>query len=264
MMRKVAFLGSAALMTLALVTPASAQFRAALDQGSAAVNEGARSQENVDDLDDQSRGLLTDYRAALKETASIRRFNDSRRVEIQNQLEEIKALREDIANIQGLQRAIVPLLDDMFAEIQKIVEADTPFLMEERKKRIAGLKARMSDTTQTPASRYGLLMEAFQIENEYGRTLESYEGKVDNDGEALLVEYLRIGRIALIYKTPDNSILRIWDNTVDENGEKVGWIDLDKRFLPDVITGIRIANEQLPPDLMVIPVPAAQQSTQEQ
>ena len=60
MMRKVAFLGSAALMTLAIVSPASAQFRAALDESRASVDEGARSQQRVEELDDQAAELLGD------------------------------------------------------------------------------------------------------------------------------------------------------------------------------------------------------------
>lgn len=259
MMRKVAFLGSAALMTLAVVTPASAQFRAALDESRAAVDEGARSQQRVEELDDQASELLNDYRAAQKQRDLLRRFNASRAREVENQQIEIEGLEQDVENIQGLQRATLPLLEEMVATLTKFVEADAPFLPEERSDRIARLQAVMSDTTQTAASRYNLIMEAYKIENEYGRTLDSYEGVVEGEnGEELKVEFLRIGRLALIYKTADNSVLRIYDREIGD------FVDLDRKFLPEVVTGIRIANEQLPPDLMVVPVPAPEGSAAEQ
>lgn len=254
-MRKLAFLGSAALMTLAMTSPASAQFRAALDESRAAVDEGAASQQRVEELDDQAAELLGDFRAAQKQRDLLRRFNASRRREVENQLLEIQGLQQDVENIEGLQRATQPLLDDMMEDLAAFVEADMPFLEEERAARIARLRNVMADSTQTAASRYNLIMEAFQIENEYGRTLDSYEGVVDNNGEELKVEYLRIGRLALIYKTADDSVLRIYDRSVGD------FVDLDRGFLDDVVTGMRIAKEQLPPDLMIIPVSAPVDAT---
>ncbi|RFB05819.1 DUF3450 domain-containing protein [Parvularcula marina] len=255
MMRKLAFLGSAALMTLAMTSPASAQFRAALDESRAAVDEGAASQQRVEELDDQAAELLGDFRAAQKQRDLLRRFNASRQREVENQLLEIQGLQQDVENIEGLQRATQPLLDDMMEDLAAFVEADMPFLEEERAARIARLRNVMADSTQTAASRYNLIMEAFQIENEYGRTLDSYEGVVDNNGEELKVEYLRIGRLALIYKTADDSVLRIYDRSVGD------FVDLDRGFLDDVVTGMRIAKEQLPPDLMIIPVSAPVDAT---
>ena len=250
MMRKVAFLGSAALMALVMTSPASAQFRQALDESRAAVDEGARSQQRIEDLDDQAAELLGDFRAAQKQRDLLRRFNASRAREVQNQLREIEGLEQDVENIQGLQRATLPLLEEMLAKLEAFVAADMPFLQEERSARMGRLKSVMGDSSQTAASRYNLIMEAYQIENEIGRTLDSYEGVVLDGDEELKVEYLRIGRLALIYKTADGGILRIYNRDTGE------FEDLPKSFMPEVVRGIRIANEQLPPDLMVIPVPA--------
>jgi len=163
MMRKLAFLGSAALMTLAMTSPAFAQFRAALDESRAAVDEGAASQQRVEELDDQAAELLGDFRAAQKQRDLLRRFNASRQREVENQLLEIQGLQQDVENIEGLQRATQPLLDDMMEDLAAFVEADMPFLEEERAARIARLRNVMADSTQTAASRYNLIMEAFQI-----------------------------------------------------------------------------------------------------
>ncbi|WOI53620.1 DUF3450 domain-containing protein [Parvularcula sp. LCG005] len=249
MMKKFALVGSAALMALA-VTPASAQFKAALNESTAAVEEGARSQQRINELDDQASELLGDYRAALKQRDVLRRFNASRAREVENQLAQIRGLEEDVENIEGLQRAVLPLLEEMLGQLEAFVAADIPFLSQERNDRIARLQEVMTDSTQTAASRYNLIMEAYQIENEYGRTMDSYKGVVDNDGQELTVEFLRIGRLALIYKSADDSILRIYNKDTGQ------FENLDKSFMQEVRRGIRMANEQTPPDLLQIPVRA--------
>ena len=40
-------------------------------------------------------------------------------------------------------------------------------------------------------------MEAYSIEGEYGRTIETYEDAIEIDGEEKVVNILRIGRILL-------------------------------------------------------------------
>jgi hypothetical protein len=111
----------------------------------------------------------------------------------------------------------------------------------------------MADSTQTAASRYRLIVEAYQIENEYGRTIQAYTDTVaDGEGGELTVEFFRVGRLALIYKSADDSILRIYDENTGE------FVDLPKSFLDDVRLGIRMAKEQTPPGLLQVPVNAPQ------
>lgn len=251
MMKKFALLGAAtALMTAGGVAPAAAQFKQALQEAQATVDEGARSQQRVEDLDEQAAAALQDFRANQKQLDLLKRFNVTRAREVENQQLDIRGLEQDVENVQGLQRAITPLMDEMLAQLEALVEADIPFLQTERSERIARLRSVMADSTQTPASRYRLLIEAFQIENEYGRTIEAYDGAVDNNGEELNVEFLRIGRLALIYKNADDTILRIWNSDTGQ------FEDLSDGYLADVRQGLRMAKEQTPPGLLTIPTRA--------
>lgn len=250
MHKKFALLGSAALVAWSASLPADAQFRQALDISRSTAQEGARSQQRIEDLDQQASELLTEYRANNKQLELLTRFNDSQRAEIENQLSQIANLQTDIANVEGLEQAVVPLIGDMLAQLKTIVAADIPFRAEERQARLDRLDAVMADSTQTAASRFRLIVEAYEIENEYGRTIDAYTNTVLDGGNELTVEFLRIGRIALIYKSADDSVLRIFDKSTGD------YVDLSREYLDDVRLGLRMAKEQTPPGLLQVPVQA--------
>ena len=104
----------------------------------------------------------------------------------------------------------------------------------------------------TNAEKYRRILEAFQIENEYGRTIEAYRGSLDRGGESLPVDFLRVGRVALVYQTLDASELGAWDQAAGQ------WQPLDRSYRGALRKGLRIARKQAAPDLLRLPVAAAE------
>lgn len=235
-------------MLALLGAPAQAQFQSALDLSAQTARDSAKSQQRIDDLDTQTASLLNDYRANLKQLDAARRYNASLKRNITAQEAEIKRLNEDINNVEGLQRAMQPLMEDMAAKFAQLVDADLPFMTEERSSRAARLQTILDDPAMSAAQRYRLIVEAYQIENEYGRTIGSYEGTIGEGDDALTGEFLRVGRIALIFKTPDDSVLKIYDKS------QGGFVDLNRSYLQDVKFGLRMAKEQTAPDIFFVPV----------
>ena len=131
-MKRAAILGSTAVMLALVSAPAHAQFRPALDTSQQTQRDTAASQQRIDQLDDQTATLLNDYRANLKQLEAARRYNASLNRNIEAQNSEITRLREDIENVEGLQRAMQPLMEDMAARFGDLVNADLPFRVEER------------------------------------------------------------------------------------------------------------------------------------
>ena len=216
-----------------------------------AVNDTAESQDQIDQVDARIQGLLSDFRANLKQLEQLNRYNASQRRQVEAQRREMASLREDINNIASLQRAVQPLMEDMVNGLEELVEADVPFLIDERRDRVERLRGILEDPERSPAQRYRLIVEAYQIENEYGRTIESYRGNIAVDGrEYENVEFVRIGRVALVFKTDDDDVLKYF------NVDTRSWMDLDKSFLAAIKRGSRVAREQIPPELMYIPVGA--------
>ena len=254
MKKRALFLGSAAAMLVAMSAPAFAQFSSALNESEATAKEAKASQQRVEQLDDQTTALVNDYRANLKQLEAATRYNASLNRNIAAQLRQLERLKLDIENVSGLQRAMQPLMEDMLAALGDIVNADIPFNIDDRQDRVARLNKIMNDPDVSAAQRYRLIVEAYQIENEYGRTIGAYEGSIDDNGTLRTGEFLRVGRIALMFKTADDSTLKIWDK--DQNG----WVNLNKSYLPDVRLGLRMAKEQTAPGLLPVPVKAPTQA----
>ncbi len=254
MKKRALVLVSAAAMIVAMGAPAFAQFSSALNESEATAKEAKASQQRVEQLDDQTTALVNDYRANLKQYEAATRYNRSLNRNIEAQQRQIERLRLDIENVSGLQRAMQPLMEDMLASLGEIVEADLPFNRDERTARVERLNKVMGDPSISAAQRYRLIIEAYQIENEYGRTIGAYEGSIDDGGTLRTGEFLRVGRVALMFKTADDSVLKIWDK--DQND----WVNLNKSYLPDVRLGLRMAKEQTAPGLLPVPVKAPTQA----
>ena len=252
-------LGSTAAIAIAFGGSAFAQFSAALNESEATAREARASQQRIEQLDDQTTALINDYRANLKQLEAATRYNASLNRNIQAQQRQLERLRTDIDNVAGLQRGMQPLMEDMVATFADLVAADLPFNLEGpdgRLARVDRLNKVMGDPSLSAAQRYRLIIEAYQIENEFGRTIGFYEGVVDDDGTARTGEFLRVGRIALMFKTADDSVLKIWDK------DQKAWVDLNKSYLPDVRLGLRMAKEQTAPALLPVPVKAPVKSGQ--
>ena len=214
----------------------------------AATSDGQASQERVDLLDDETDELTRTYRAALKQLASLREYNAKLENLIEAQKVEMVSIRQQIEDVTNVDRTIVPLMFRMIESLEKFVELDVPFLIDERRSRVQNLRALMDRSDANPAEKYRKILEAYEIENEYGRTIEAYEGQMDINGEERTVAFLRIGRVALIYQTLDADESGAWSQQVK------GFVDLDGDFDSELRAALRIAKQQAAPDLLVVPV----------
>ena len=143
---------------------------------------------------------------------------------------------------------VQPLLQRMFDELDQFVAADLPFLKEELTRRMDNLRALMTNLEATTFEKYRKLMEAYQIEMEYGRTLGWYRQKLADGRDA---DFVRLGRVSLMYQTADGTETGYWD----QQGKK--WVP-DNDYSRAVQQALRIAKQEGAPDLITVPVPAPQ------
>jgi len=241
------------LLFLAAALPAHAQSLQSITQtAQTATADGAASQSRIDKLDDETDTMTREYRAALKQLASLREYNAQLEKLIAAQKTEMVSIRRQIDDVTNVDRTIMPLMFRMIDALEQFVTLDVPFLASERKARVANLRALMDRSDANPAEKYRKILEAYEIENEYGRTIEAYEGEMDINGETRTVSFLRIGRVALVYQTLDGDESGAWDKAQNQ------FVDLNGDFDSELRSALRIAKQQAAPDLLVVPVLAAQ------
>ena len=142
----------------------------------------------------------------------------------------------------------------MVETLEQFVALDVPFLLEERNGRVATLKQMMTRADVTISEKYRRILEAYQIENEFGRTIEAYRGTLDQEGKKLTVDFLRVGRIALVYQTLDASQNGVWDQ-----GQRA-WKELDSSYASAIQQGLKVARKQSAPDMIRLPLPAPEKA----
>ena len=211
--------------------------------------EAKASQERVNEIDDETQKLLTAYRTALAEQASIEAYSAQLKLQVDSQEQDLASIQRQLDEIETTSREILPLMQRMLDTLDQFVALDVPFLLDERRKRVATLKTVMNRADVTISEKYRRILEAYQIEMEYGRTLEAYEGRVGEEAEARTLQFLRLGRIALLYQTLDGKETGYWDN------EKRDWV-VDPHYEHAFKEGIRVAKKMGAPDLMIVPVAA--------
>ena len=207
-----------------------------------------KSQEKIDSLSDETTDMLAEYRDVLRQTQSLKSYNDQLQSLVNSQQEEMASIAEQLNNIETTQHDIVPLMLKMIDVLQQFVSLDVPFLKQERQTRLEALTAMMGRADVSLAEKYRRIMEAYQVETEYGRTIEAYQADLEDGETKKTVDFLRIGRVSLYYLTLDGKEAGMWDN------DKKQWVTLSDDYIQPITDGLKVAKKQLPPDLMVLPV----------
>lgn len=242
---------AAAVIGVSVVFGANAaDMDTAIDKGVNRAAQAQQSQQKIDSIDNSIRSAERDYRAVIKESDGLKVYIEQLDKQLAAQHEELSGIDKSIEQVTLVERQITPLMLRMIDSVDQFVKADVPFLVEERSNRVEKLKTLMGRSDVTVAEKYRKVMEAYQSEIDYGRTIESYRGTLDGRE----VDFLRVGRISLIYQTLDGQELGVY------NTNSKAWQPLDSEFKSKVMAAIRIAREQAAPDLIKVPVAAPQES----
>ena len=208
------------------------------------------SQTVVSDLSDETQDLLGQYRLVLQQIDRLIAYNDYVERLIVDQEAQITDIREQLDQFALIERGIVPLMLDSIDTLDKFIDLDVPFLLEERKARVARLRTIMNLSDVTVSEKYRQIMDAYQIETTYGRDIEAYTGLLEIDGVSRQVDFLRIGRTSLTYQTPDQEETGFW------NKQDKQWEKLPNKYQNYVTHGLRVARKQVTPNLLELPIEA--------
>jgi hypothetical protein len=230
----------------------------AADQLGAAISrteEGNRAarvtQQRIDQLDDETRKLFERYRSATAQSAQLELYTQQLQQLLSRQQAEQASLQTQLTDIDQTERQLWPLMLQMLDSLQKFISLDLPFLVQERSERLASLQRVMADSATPIAEKYRRLLEAYQIEAQYGRTLGAERLTIDDRS----FDVLRVGRLALFELTPDGHQAGLWDPQAKQ------WRPLQAKWCATIATGLRIARESSTPQTLILPLPVPTSAT---
>lgn len=208
------------------------------------------SQERINQVVERTRSLSDDYRSINKEIDGLKVYNRLMTAQTNGQQATLDDIALSMEQVDVINRQIFPLMERMIDGIKQSVALDIPFLMAERNKRVTELSDIMERSDVSVAEKFRKVMEAYQIEMDYGTTNDWYTESLNVDGAVREYNMLRIGRVGLYFQSDDTSITGWW------NSEAGAYELLGSEYRNEVRKGIRVARQLVAPELILLPMPA--------
>ena len=225
-----------------------------LQAGEERILQAQAQQEQIDAIVDDIEDDFEAYQTLLREIEDLRVYNNLLEAQVNAQRRELAALYSEIDQVSYIQRQILPLMTRLISGLERFIELDVPFLLEERHARVDRLRSYLQRNDVAASEQFRAVMDAWLIEmDDYGTTSDVYTDEiVTPDGRMRSVQILKIGRIALVYVTPDGSQAGVWDNSART------WVQIDNSYVEEIRTGIE-AVETGQAALFEVPVPAPEE-----
>lgn len=211
-------------------------------------NRGAQVQRSIDQLDQQTRESFDAYAANVRQAELMEAYNRQLARMIEDQDRELEDVEAQLLSLAETEQATLPLLVRMHTMLGRFVAADIPFLSEEREQRVARLARLLDRADVSLAEKYRQILDAYQIEAEYGRTLEAWSGSLQQGNSHREVVFLRLGRVALYYQTLDGEESGRWSRAHNT------WETLAGEYDWPIRKGISMARQQSVPELLELPI----------
>ncbi len=236
---------------LALATTAAASLDSVKAEGAQKAEAARASQQRIDSIVDAKQQKLITYRALLKQMEGLEQYNEQLGTQIQGQIALIKRFDDSIAQVATIERQMLPLTRRMADSLKAFVELDLPFHELERRERMDFVEETLNKADVDVAEKFRQVLEAYQVENEYGRKIDAYQDIVEINGQQQEVDVLRFGRISLVAQTKDTSTTAVWDHQAGQ------WMELEAAtYRNSVRKGILMARKQASIDLITLPIAA--------
>ena len=209
------------------------------------------SQDTINGVVEGTREITDQYRAINKEVDGLRVYNRLMTAQVQGQQATLDDIDLSMDQVDVINRQIFPLMERMIDGLEQSITLDIPFLLEERQNRIATIQETMARSDVSVAEKFRKVMEAYQIELDYGSSAEWYKQSLEIDGGVRDYNMLRIGRIGLYFQSDDSQITGMWDAAADD------YVVLGNEHRGEIRKGLRMARQLIAPELLLIPLPAA-------
>ncbi len=192
--------------------------------------------------------LEAEYDSLAADRKRLKEHRQQMQKELQSSRERIAHLEDRIESIEKISEKFIPFLEEVYRRLSDSVDDGLPFLQQERSERLAILDKTLGDPEITMGEKFRKVMEALSIEAEYGNTVEVYQDMIDLEGDEVLVNIFRLGKISLFFESLDQ------ETTGHYNPAENQWERLPRAANRDIRMAVEIGSRQRPADIVTLPL----------
>lgn len=194
------------------------------------------------------RALTARYEALESERQALEAEKERLADQLALRRQKVDQLEQDLREASRVKKELRATLENIAGRLEEFVSKDLPFLESERSRRIKELKTNLLDPDMPLAEKTRQILEALQVELDYGRRLEVTEESVRIDGRQVAVDVLRVGRLSLFCRSPDGSTLGRYVPAEER------WQPLAAKHDAPISKAMEIARQQRPADMIKLPL----------
>jgi len=192
--------------------------------------------------------LMARYRSLKANQDHLEKFKLKTESALSSQNARLAEVERKIKESARIRKELQSYLESAVAQLEEFIKKDLLFLPKERSARLASIEETLARPDKPAAEKYRRVMEAFQIEAEYGRTVEVYQDTIDLNGQSVLMDIMRLGRLSLFCQTPDGRMVGHYDRAAGR------WVSLPSKYRREINKAVDMARRQRTIDLVRLPI----------
>lgn len=197
---------------------------------------------------EDKRNKLAQYEQLEKQREELRTRKKMLEELISTARNRIAFKHKQLADIEQIEAQIEPLIDTQVDLLQRHLDQDLPFLLDERQQRLERLLTVRHDPDVAVSEKFRKVLEAVMVEAEYGNTIEVYQQNIVIGKRDMLVNIFRLGRISLFFQTLDHTTCGFFD--VADGG----WKPLPAIYNRTLQAAIDIGAKRQPVEILTLPL----------
>lgn len=209
----------------------------------------AQSQQSINNSAEKTLSYKADIEQLQEQVKNLEVYRNHLAALVDNQKQEVTSIDQQIEEIKQTRQGVVPLMYQMIDGLKQIVANDKPIRLKQREQRIEKLDNMMAVANISDAEKYRRILEAYQIEMDYGIKLGLYQDQISlNDQQQIEVDVVYLGRVSLIARSLSGKQYWSWDVASKE------WQAIDNPNTSELDKAYAMASKQAAPSLIILPV----------
>lgn len=213
-----------------------------------AIDVRQKTQKKRDEWERKKQQLIAQYQALKAERERLIKAKEKKQAALAAARKRVQEAERQVRETVRIREGLESYLETVVDRLDEFIKGDLPFLPKERADRIASIRHLLEQPGVPIAEKYRRVMEALQVETQYGRTVEVYKDTIDLKGQPVVVDILRLGRLSLFFETPDGKIVG------EYNPAEKQWFVLPSGYRKNINKAVGIARRERTAELVKLPI----------